>query len=75
VTTCAFCSKQEDEAKPPLIVAPGVLHPLATWEQLTVTATRNGGSEHILSVMVCPTCAPAPGKITLAPAKAPTAAK
>jgi hypothetical protein len=68
VTTCAFgCGKSVDETKTP--------QQLAEWEQLTVTATRNGGSEHILSVMVCPTCAPEPGKITLAPAKAPTPAK
>jgi hypothetical protein len=62
--TCAFgCGKSVDETKTPQL--------LADWEQLTVTATRNGGSEHILSVMVCASCAPEPGKVTLAPAKDP----
>jgi hypothetical protein len=68
MTTCAFgCGKSVDETKTP--------GDLATWEQLTVTTTRNGGSEHLLSVMSCPSCAPAPGKIVLSLPKATAPAK
>jgi hypothetical protein len=59
---CAFgCGKSVDETKTP--------QELADWEQLTVTATRNGGSEHLLSVMVCPDDAPAVGGVVLSLAK------
>lgn len=59
---CALgCGKSVDETKKP--------QDLAEWEQLTVTATRNGGSAHLLSVMVCPMCAPDPGGVVLAIAK------
>jgi len=55
---CALgCGKSLDETKDQAA--------LADWEQLTVTATRNGGSEHILSAMVCPTCAPEPGNVSI----------
>lgn len=66
MVTCALgCGKSLDETKDQAA--------LGEWEQLTVTATRNGGSEHLLSVMVCATCAPAPSAIVVLPAKAITA--
>jgi hypothetical protein len=68
MTTCAFgCGKSVDETKAP--------QDLTYWEQLTVTTTRNGGSEHLLSVMCCPSCAPAPGKVVLSLAPAAPAPK
>lgn len=68
MTTCAFnCGRSVDETKAP--------QDLSSWEQLTVTATRNGGSEHLLSVMVCPSCVPDPGAIVLLAAKPKVAAE
>ena len=64
--TCALgCGKSLDETKDQAA--------LGTWEQLTVTATRNGGSETLLAVMVCLSCAPAADGIVLAVAPKPKA--
>jgi len=57
VTKCSGCGVEVDETKTP--------EKLADWEQLTVVATRNGGSETLLAVMVCPTDKPKAGAVAI----------